>query len=133
MCLFKKRQFPKRSDSDIVVYKVLLIASFSYNIFHRDYVTPFRYKSVDINKPQIANDYLYTKFIKSIFSKNIEEGFIHAYSEYNKVLDLFERKKKEIFKPCIFKCIIPKGTYYYEGSCGEIACRKLIYNKLIKE
>lgn len=133
MCLYKKHRFPKISNRDIVVYKVLLIASFSYNIFHRDYVTPFKYKLVDINKPQIANDYLYTNFIESIFSKIIEEGFIHAYTEYNIALNLFNNMKQNNQRPCLFKCIIPKGTYYYEGFCGEIACRKLIYNKFIKE
>ena len=110
-----------------------MIESFSYNIFHRNYVTPFKFKLININRPQITSDYLGINFIKSIFSNNVEEGFIHAYTEYNKALELFEHKKKEIFKPCIFKCVIPKGTYYYEGSCGEIACRKLIYNSIVKE
>lgn len=73
----------------------------------------------------------------------IGEGFIHTFIFRliaRLTCDLIKKRDKEYYYeqevPMIWKCIIPKGTYYFEGhdDTGHqcYASRKIIFKKRIK-
>lgn len=114
MCLFiKGSKIPKIAKNDIIVYKYFSIYwlmksnSLVSTIIGYDY-GEFNYSKV------IKAKGLNWKVIKFILKGRVYGGFIHCY-KYNN-------------GGCI-RCIIPKGTLYYEGSDGELCARKLFVYK----
>lgn len=127
MCLFKNLKIhpnfrPLRAKSDIVCFKVLIKTS------DNRFITP-------VQRVEISPDCLYHKqplkaFILSYFrffkyhilGKRgiVTDGFIHTHETLN----------LSIYSPeyyTIFKCIIPKGTWYYRGLSNQYASRKIIF------
>lgn len=126
MCLFKNVKIhpnyrPLRAKSDIVCFKVLIKTS------DDRFITP-------IQRMEIAPDCLYHKqplkasilsyfrfFKYHILGKRgiVTDGFIHTYETLNLC----------IYTPeyTVFKCIIPKGTWYYRGLSNQYASRKVIF------
>lgn len=114
MCLFiKGSKIPKIAKNDIVVYKSFSTYWLKKNnslvspIMMYDY-GKFKYSKV------IKAKGLNWKAIKFILKGRVYGGFIHCL-KYNAGLDI--------------RCIIPKGTLYYEGSNGELCARKLFVYK----
>lgn len=107
MCLITKDIKPLIATEDIVCYKVL--EGEGTNIFSK-YKTPyverpcFPFLLAALNFPFIAFDE--KVIIKRDYGYLIGKGYIHTYS--SKVsLDTHSSRVK------VFKCIIPKGTFYY--------------------
>ena len=139
MCLQSKTIFPKRAKEDIICYKVLDANMVSpYNNFQYDFklckangiisliIDIIRNLFRKIKSIPLCSTYYYK--YHSIYSR----GLLHSYQEYgidDTLISYWKHNNKGDF--FIYKAIIPKGTYYYEGYL-DIASRKLqIIEKLI--
>lgn len=119
MCTIVKSRISKRSEEDLVCYKILEI-----EFGNKNYQTPYTYfpVSTDIingKEPLIAENkesLRKTQFESGTYW-SVNGGYIHTYMDLecakNKILTLRETYDTSIFN--LFKCIIPKGTKYYVG------------------
>lgn len=126
MCLFKNLKIhpnlrPLRAKSDIVCFKVLIKTS-------KKFITPNQGMEISLDclyhkQPLKASILSYFRFFKyHILGKRgiVTDGFIHTHETLN----------LSIYAPeyyTIFKCIIPKGTWYYRGLANQYASRKIIF------
>lgn len=125
MCIKVENIFPKRAKTDIVCYKIL----------NKDMTAPYTGFQYDFREYKANGLFSLLTDIKDSIIQKVHEGFpicywysvglIHTYKD----IPLITSTK--YFKGLdrrVFKCIIPKGTYYYE-SCDsfefEYASRKL--------
>ena len=117
MCLYLKglQIVPRIATKDITVFK-----SLQYAPFIKKWTTPFQQFEVPDNGVMIPDEKL-SLFILicNIMFKEVEEGYIHAYTKYENNLQLTE-------------AYIPKGTLYFRGKNNEIAARKIIIRKFPK-
>lgn len=128
MCLTKKSMIPRIALKDIVVYKVLvgnpkvhLYTPITEDkiVIGKTYKGVFQESKTPFPPPKIFPRNLIT----SLFSKNIESGYIHSKIYPN----LYGRENR-----VNVKCIIPKGTLYFIGDNFDIASRKLKYVEIIR-
>lgn len=119
MCLFKKSFIPRIALKDIVVYKKVC------KWYDGTLTTPVTLDAIEIGKTYkgrfcsqntFNHPSLSPSFIKSLFSKGIDTGYIHSHI-----------CPKGAMWNTIIKCVIPRGTLYFIGEYGEIASRKLKY------
>ena len=113
MCLYSKKLFPKRAEKDIICYKYLMYEDSTL-------VTP-------VTKTKVTEDQLKRKVpFKARFSLGlvsitfdsdnsivfgISRGWIHTCKQPS---------NDEYYRSIItYKCIIPKGTLYYENMFGN--------------
>lgn len=106
MCLIKRHWFPKRAHEDIVCYKCLKRCD-------GDFVTPYCRIKVVPGKTILTS------------AKNIFWGIFHKKIEGEGVHSLVNCKNL-YSNSIIFKAIIPKGAWYYDGEYGVRASNKLI-------
>lgn len=100
MCLLKQSTRLK-ATKDIVCYKVCkYINGGIYSFYHN------RFRWV-LNKEYEAD-----RATRTYTSANVYDGYFHTYNSLNTALKSFELINP---RAKIFKCIIPKGTYYYKG------------------
>ena len=124
MCIEVKNIFPKRAKTDIVCYKLLKedmtapYTGFQYDF--KEYKANGLFillkdiKNFIIEKPSFINGVLYYYY---------DIGLLHTYK---KSALSFVINQCKYLKRRLFKCIIPKGTYYYESSdSSKYASRKL--------
>ena len=124
MCIEVKNIFPKRAKTDIVCYKLLKedmaapYTGFQYDF--KEYKANGLFillkdiKNFIIEKPSFINGVLYYYY---------DIGLLHTYK---KPALSFVINQCKYLKRRLFKCIIPKGTYYYESSdFSKYASRKL--------
>lgn len=127
MCLFKVSKIPKITLKPKTVYKIV---SKSYN---NEYYTYFMEDKVNLGKTYSGKFFKLDVF-SFLFSKYIDSGFIHSYSERNNLeLTILEYKEQTSQKLSLIKCTIPRFTLYYEGYADEVASRRLKYVEEIKE
>lgn len=108
------------ADSDKKVWKVII----KYPDGH--YETPFCYQQIKPNQIVTAK-IVGTPLNTCRFKLAIDIGIHCCTDEFNATavynsLSYIDKR----FAPVIVKCIIPKGTVYYENY-GDIVCEKLIY------
>lgn len=126
MCLFKDTRRhpncrPLRAKSDIVCFKVLIKTP-------KKVITPHQGMEISPDclyhkQPLKASISSYFRFFKwHILGKRgiVTDGFIHTHETLN--LRIFNAKYY-----ALFKCIIPKGTWYYKGLSNQYASRKIIF------
>lgn len=122
MCLVKTHEFPKISEEEIKVYKVLLHTT------HFGLLTPYMKEKVKDMKLEAKHPY-------TAFSPFLEGEGVHAFVNPKKALAewLYWSNYCEgtSVTPKIYKAIIPPKTHYWEGrkEDGDIAATRL----LIKE
>lgn len=124
MCIEVKNIFPKRAKTDIICYKLLKEdMTAPYTGFQYDFK---EYKANGLFSLLIdIEDYIITKLHFKRFSMYYfySVGLIHTYK---KSALPFVINQCKYLKRRLFKCIIPKGTYYYESDDSyEYASRKL--------
>lgn len=125
MCLFKKHRFPKKADVSITVYKLLIHETdLDKNAF--SIVTPFRGRYVSVGSTiKSACHSLW-----GIFTNRIEATGVHSFSTIEQALH--ERRhfiySSDIY---VYRAVIPKGSWYYEGIYNDIASSSLIIKDLI--
>ena len=102
---------PHKLKEDLRVYKILLNRA-------NGLVTPYQYMQVEINKPFLK--FSRREFMRDISYKIMKHGFgYHAYTSlYQAICD----------KTCekVYRALIPKGSYVYFGTCGEICANTMI-------
>ena len=123
MCLTKNKNYhplnrPLIAEEDIVCYKqVCPYTSGTYMTPYTNTIIPT--KCIENKVPFKAKiDKKFRFFCDHVLGTTIiaGDGFIHVY-EYPQYR----------FGWITFKCIIPKGTKYFIGNCGELAVRKIIF------
>ena len=138
MCLYldKKIHGPfkriKKAKEDIVCYKVLCVHDGNlYTPYTADEVPYQIYKG---EVPMVGDPLKSRRIFKRIFHSDvIEEGYIHTFRVEQCALSTAEHFERMGFKTRIFKCIIPKGTYYYRGTERDYASEQIVYkHELIK-
>ena len=97
----------KIAEHDITVYKVYI-----YDVKYGDFISPFHYFNMKINKcytSDLTLDYSHGLF-KAI------KGF-HSFTNIRDAIKLRDELKELNFSTpfTICKCIIPKGSKYFEG------------------
>lgn len=136
MCLYidKKIHGPfqriKKAKEDIVCYKILR------DIEDKLY-TPYTFSEVSSQVfkgelPMIGECSNIRKLFRRIFhSDEIGEGYIHTF----RVKAYLQNELRHITflgeKAATFKCIIPKGTYYYQGEDGDYASECIIFKECL--
>lgn len=136
MCIQVKTIFPKKAKTDIVCYKIL----------NKDMTAPYTGFQYDFREYKANGLSNLLKDIKNSIIRKLRfkespmyyfygVGLIHTYK--NPLLTNWTDNLKTLNKR-VFKCIIPKGTYYYESDDSyEYASRKLriieeiSYDKLV--
>lgn len=129
MCIRVKNIFPKKAKTDIVCYKIL----------NKDMTAPYTGFQYDFRKYKanglfnLLIDIKDSIIIKLRYKESpmyyfYSVGLIHTYKSFS---SRFLSNYLKEFNQRVFKCIIPRGTYYYESDNSiEYASRKL---KIIKE
>ena len=130
MCIRVKNIFPKKAKADIVCYKIL----------NKDMTAPYTGFQYDFREYKANSLFSLLIDIKDSIIRKVREGFpicywysiglIHTYKNpplmfWSETFNHLDRR--------LFKCIIPKGTYYYKSDDSfefEYASRRL---KIIKE
>ena len=118
MCLVLSHLEPKIADKDIVCYKLVektkikgvyksCFQEFEY-VIRQSYTNNLDIKFVDRIIKNLCPSYPHY----GIYA--IEEGMFHSYTNYMPFKLLFILPDESILK-----CIIPKGAYYYIGTCGS--------------
>lgn len=130
MCLYSKKLFPKRAEKDIICYKYLTYKDPCTN--DPTLVTP-------VAKTKVTEDQLRGKvpfkagfslgLVRIAFDINnsiifgISRGWIHTCKYNNNPTSLK-------YHSVTYKCIIPKGTLYYESVFGsEYASKEIKFIK----
>lgn len=73
------------------------------------------------------------KFFRRIFHSDvIGEGYIHTFRLLSCAHNEANRLTLTGGKAVIFKCIIPKGTYYYQGDSVDYASECIIFKELLE-
>jgi hypothetical protein len=150
MCLRQKKH--DIANEDIVCYKVVMreihngvvefASPFVLGTISKDVIegkTPFIARKYNIEKKyctEISED----DFSKLLNQYCIGHGAIHTFSSRTsakKVASWFRSfctfSKNKVF--IVFKCIIPKGTQYYYGTCDNgskgYASRQIIFKEIL--
>lgn len=132
MCLTITQLEPKIADKDIVCYKIVKrtkikgIYKSSFQEF--EYIIRQLYtNNLDIRFADKVIKNLYPSYPYSGIYYAVEEGMFHSFancshSALNHAPDEF-----------IVKCIIPKGSYYFEGYLNSILCYASSQIKILEE
>lgn len=106
MCLIKCNRFPKKAQEDIVCYKCLRKKGLGF-------VTPYLETKVIPGKTILTSA---KSIFWGIFKNEICGEGVHSFVNCEKLEN----------DSIVFKAIIPKGAWYYNGKYGERASSKLI-------
>lgn len=112
MCLIVRKDATALiAEEDIICYKILEKKD------EDEYITPYRYVAVDMGSKILeAEGEVNIESCKKV--GRIEGGVIHTFAFLEEACCevLASECTVNIWK--VFKCIIPKGTKYYEGKFG---------------
>ena len=111
MCLIKKSYIPRIALRDKTVYKAIM------QDWNGDYCTPCQFAYVKLGETYKGIFRYGQTLLKSFFKKEINSGFIHAFTNCDRA------------KHCKF--LYSKRTLYYEGKTSDIASRKLKYLRIL--
>lgn len=133
MCLYTKDPKVKIAKRRIVCYKVLL--KYYSSISDIEYMTPYQHTLIDNDIINGKKDFEakgsvgITDAFDAVAFYHLNGGCIHTYKRRRDAKHLCD------FVQSAFKCIIPKGTEYYEGEslCGyeNYASKKIRFIKQI--
>lgn len=112
MCLFKGKNKCKTAEKDITTYKCIYTDNKSLYWFF-----PYRF---NITYQKVWNQ----DFVKYADSSN-ELGWnaFHSCKDLKICKEFFGQEKQDVK---LVKCLIPKGSLYYEGTYDEIASNQII-------
>lgn len=130
MCLYTKNREPFLAKEDIVCYKVLIKTKIP--CVYKTPVTRTRFTKFPLIKKNFKaeGDRRVVEIPLSVgVCFEISVGFIHTYKdiEYTKHCVNYSLCRDNYV---IFKCIIPKGTYYYESETEYASERIEILDKV---
>ena len=112
MCLKSKAFYPKKAKEDIVCYKRLLLPSIPSPKDNDCFISPFYAFVWKLGEEYTAEKATSIKYEANYYGNwcKIENGYFHTFVHYKDCDDITNG-----LTDVIVKCIIPKGTYYYEG------------------
>ena len=127
MCLYSRQRRLKLSRKEIVCYKIL-------KTIDGDTFTPFKHMFITTGQfynkiPIRAREKVKKCSIGSYYLYDI--GLIHSYLDLEKAKSRIPSSPARGFFIC--KCHIPKYTRHVYGNDGEIAAKKIIIDKIIKQ
>ena len=118
-----KRPRPKKAEEDIVCYKLVKILEHSNG--KQVIISPFQQKqqwTVGVVKkasclirPIATRLILWREFKINEGIFQVGEGYLHSYKDLEKALEASEEASRCDMNYTVYKAIIPKGTYYFEG------------------
>ena len=116
MCLITTKSIPEIAQEDIVCYKFyILIMEGDINYDKNGLLSPYQGSlAPTINK--VTNTLLDKAYLKYGAAYMINRGF-HSFKYLDDLIN--ELDFWQSFDIEIFRCIIPKGTKYYEGNFGD--------------
>ena len=122
----------KKAKEDIVCYKVLCIHNGNlFTPYTADEVPSQIYKG---GLPMVGEPLKSRRFFRRIFHSDlIEEGYIHTFRIEQCARNTTRYFERRGIKTRIFKCVIPKGTYYYQGFERDYASEQIIYKQELTE
>lgn len=103
MCLYSWKT-KKKAENDIVCYKILKYDN------NGILSSPLQ----DSFKWELGKEYRAERATFSFFG-DISKGYFHSYISEMTAFNAMHSSLGCFKKSRIFKCIIPKGTYFYEG------------------
>ena len=103
MCLISNFDYPSIADRDLTCYKI-------YILINKWYKSP--YQKADM--PKIGE--LTTTSLQESGTYLIEKGFHSFVSLLSAINEANLFTTVHNYETCVFKCTIPEGTKYYEGS-----------------
>lgn len=122
MCLYSKTNKPKIAQQDIVCYKYVLKSEHHFSPYY--HINEVKYKFGKLYKID-AN--LFTKDIDCNNSYFLINTGFHSYGD----IDTYDKKNPNCYDFCYIKCIIPKGSLYFEetNDHGDIMyyCSEQLY------
>lgn len=124
---------PSVAHRDMVCYKVLdenmcsWIQGFEYTI-NKVYKTELE----TLHEDSWSSNIYFTSLNKRIYYKNvyrISRGF-HSYQRNTKQIGrIYIARYHRI--PCVFRCIIPKGSLYYKNQWGEYVSDQIVIKEKV--
>lgn len=116
MCLsLNEKRLPSVAEHDIICYKVL---QFHNKAFYSLYETPYAKMFVSdriISGKENLKPWPEIRITGPM--QEVSQGFIHTYTylDHAKLQQAWLNEAGRTYD--IFKCIIPKGTKFYDGEC----------------
>ena len=120
MCLITTKNIPEIAQEDIVCYKFYVLHKVKDDInspYDKDkYLSPYRgVPAPNIN--EVANTELDKAYLCDSNTSNLKYFVMKGFHSYKYLDDLIKELSFWLsYDTMIFKCIIPKGTKYYEGT-----------------
>lgn len=130
MCLTRSNMNcgPKYATQDIVCYKVL------YKVIKDIYCSPYKQFPYKLNE-RVSSDFDFASLPLTKMSPQKEYKFIRIltyFSQVNKGLHSFKylidanKLNNRFLGGTVMKCIIPKGSWYYEGRDDDLVSDNII-------
>lgn len=116
MCLITTKNIPEIAQEDIVCYKL-------YKLRDNKLLSPYR-EVVAPNINEVTNTVLDRACVFSYKGNHVNYSVSRGFHSYKNISNSKEELRFWIHflaysNVRIFKCIIPKGTKYYEGKFGD--------------
>lgn len=131
---------PKYATQDIVCYKVLYKGLYG-KTFNGIYYSPYKFFKYKLNELVSSNfDFVSLPLIKR--SPQEEYKFLRIltyFRQVNKGLHSFKylidahKLNNRFIEGTVMKCIIPKGSWYYEGTYDELVSDNIIIIEEVNE
>lgn len=117
MCLLTRDNLPRLTIKPIKVYKVVRVNSDGfYGVFMHEH------KFSEINTENIFP--LSSLWCPGYYN-HVNDGYIHSYLNRNHA-ELMSLSFDVPFNSTVIECIIPRFTFYFKGTNGDICSKKLI-------
>lgn len=103
---------------DIVCYKVIAKGFYYESGFKYFYQTPCACERVDIDIIEKNGEFAANKYGRHYATSVLSIGWIHTYKTLRGAWDLISHLAYQSGPRCylqVYKCVIPKGTCYFEG------------------
>ena len=136
MCLYIDKKIHglfnriRKAKEDIVCYKVLCVRG--ENLFTPYTVDEVPSQIYEGELPMVGDPLKSRRFFRRIFHSDlIEEGYIHTFRVKQCALNATRYFERCGVETRIFECVIPKGTYYYQGTERDYASESIIFKELL--
>lgn len=125
MCLFINQLEPKIADKDIICYKI--VKKSKVKGVYKSGIQRFEYiiRQLYTNHINIKYINIYIKEYYNIFTIGV--GMFHSYANY------LPTKLALSSDYITLKCIIPKGSYYFEGYLNNLSLYASSQIKILEE